>query len=305
MVEAAQQIPLVETFQRLRTKLDELGRAITTEDGGLPAYAARLPFPYEEQPLPTVLTVEPLRDEDARAYGAELIRAVQFQEHQDPKAALRAPGLFAAGERTLGLIAEINELKDAFEAGMNALQTRALKKEMAQKISPYLHRRQLARHITVLPAVPEKVSFTWAAHTPAITRRTVEQIWKQLQADAKQIPSDTDPEGWRLMLEHERRALEGLPGNEVLAQRKMLAPHPRANIYMAGENPTAAPCNLPMFYPDGQAELPPLKLLETLDRSWRRAERRDKRVEAEPLISRLNLYRYTEPYRKYAETEEV
>lgn len=295
-----------QSYLSLEALLAQLAKRITHEDADLPAYIARLPFPYQEKdttrttPIVQVQT-ESLLGEVARRHAAEIVVATTYQPDQHMQRVLRVPGLLSASPETLALVDAINAEKKVFETAFMAISPSAtIRKEHIAMVIRAISVLQTYRLFPLLDVAPAKVSFTWTAHSPKTQRLTVAALRELLNKARGEVPEDTLPETWEMTIGEELSIISDLPGNEYLAIRKPLAPHPRVNLYLPGEDtPRTSPASLPVFYPDtGSESLPPINPLDRLDMRFRRAQRSNTHIQSQPLIKRLHIYRYVDRYRK-------
>lgn len=151
-----------------------------------------------------------------------------------------------------------------------------------------LHLKQCWRAIPLAPAPVARVRLAWYSSGRSIKRLSVRE------AEQKLLALDTEAAHVRIQL----RQLAGLPDGEPLAQVQTQAPLMRANLFFRepledGHRRRAMNVALPLFVPAEDGRLPdhnqpPANPPETRTR----ARRRDERLEQEPLLPSLRVYRY-------------
>jgi hypothetical protein len=297
------------SYGRLLELLGKLRQAVVEADADRPAYAVQLPFPKKDDPkqgkvkvtVPVVLP-EALNGASARAYAGEILAATLYHPDQHPQKVRRVPGLLAASPRTLELVRQVNVEKDIFRKAFESISPRAtVRKAQIGTVIRFISVLQTYRTIPVLTVPPAKVSFTWAAHTSKTQRISVPVLVRLLKEQQINPPMGADRERWEMEIGVELAALSELPPDETVVRRGQVSPHPRASVYLPGQSkPLITPTSLPVFYPDDGRELPPIQPLGVLDMRFRRAQRSDVQVEEHPLLPRMHIYRYKEPYRTKA-----
>lgn len=280
--------------ENLRPALEDLANAIVGRDADLPAYAGRLPYPKKGEGLSTVIASETLVGTAARAYAAEVITATEFEDDQDPRAVLRAPGLLACSADTLVLAARVNQLKRELyrEILQIDLANQAHRAEELRKVLAHFSLEQTCRAMILLPARPERVGFTWARATPASKRLPAPKVMELVEElKAHPPPEGVDKEQWIAWMDEHLATLDGLPRAEKLVVRQNTAPHPRANVRLDGHS-VMRKASLPFLYPHEGGGLPHMTPLGVFDARFRgRSRRSDVQVEGVPLIPQLNIYR--------------
>ena len=305
-------------FQELERLVRKLADAIRYTDAELPAYAAPLPI-VQRAPagqarakLPNPLVPPLLYGEPARQAAVETIQALRMAPEQDPRHARRCPGVIAASEDTLRLIQALNHAKLKFKNAVELIdeEDAAVRRAEMAKVVNYLSLMQSYRKVPWVHLHaneflrPASVSFTWAKRATSTERRSVRKIRSDLKKEQGNPPPGRDPDHWHALIEAELDQLAHgrlkLPDTEILAVRPPNAPHPRMNIYMADvRKPWMWSASIPLFYPHTTGlDLVPVSPLPVLDTRVQRARRRDQRLEPNPLLERLHVYRYFSEYRE-------
>ncbi len=228
-----------------------------------------------------------------------------YQDGQDGRSTRSHVGLVAATPPVMERAHEVNATKQAFAGLLGEIRQEApaLLPEI-KAVLPFrhpelhthlrgsglarLHLKQCWRAIPVAPAPVARVRLAWYSSGRSIKRLSVRE------AEQKLLALDTEAAHVRIQL----RQLAGLPDGEPLAQVQSQAPLMRANLFFRepledGHRRRAMNVALPLFVPSDDGRLPdhnqpPAHPPETRTR----ARRRDERLEQEPLLPSLRVYRY-------------
>lgn len=246
----------------------------------------------------------------AREPAAEIYVQHFFDDEQDPRETVILPGLVAAGDSTRRLAHALNaarkQLKDALSA-MDRIQVRMtnpvtgrIRKERLGDLVlrdaglARLHRIQVYRDVHVLERRPDNVSFVWA-RTRRVKRLSLQAVRERLMGMLDNPPQAE-------LVREDLARLESLSRNEVLAFVEPMPCHARVNLAWRRPGETqgfdramrSAP--IPLLYPAAaEDELPSLKPLDPQRYALRqRAKRRDLKIEDQPFLSTLSVYRYRE-----------
>lgn len=220
---------------------------------------------------------------------------------------LRLPGYFLVNASLLAPVREINALKDALAASVEAarvalnLVPAARPRLMRQALGGQFSMMQLTRHIQCFDAAPRRLQFTWAGHTAGAEKLPVGQVRELLRARACSqaaelgVPLEQTPAAFEL------RSLVNLADEALLLRYKTLAPHPRAMLWFsaAGRYDAMVHANLPLLVRADPAQTPCVRPLPDFDREQRRAPRPDLKPRV-AVIPRLNLYLPGEPRQRPA-----
>lgn len=287
---------LLAAFEAMLTRLDTLCMAVR-QDGELPVWVSRT-------------EVELAENLDMRLKAVQLYRALWYEDSQDGRETLTCPGIVGAGLETMAAAHACHGAKDEFKAAVLALKS--LGRTEANTVMADLHRRwetvaiamrrmgaarlnlkQAYRHVPLLERRPLKIGFTWSKQGRVIQRTSVIEARRLLEQRA---------ETPQVRLELRRLAEIGV--DEPLARVRGVCPHLRANIVFAelGE-PGSVSRRLMQT---------PLPILVSLRRGERlpefvavtpepllnpRLRRADVRIEDEPFLPSIRVYRYRELYR--------
>lgn len=277
-------------FARLQSALYAFN--LTWPDHVISGVVWRLPL-LTEQRTPDTLQVERLIGQ--KAIDATRMALAEFERDlgQAPGTVMRLPGYFVVGESVLEQVRQINVLKDELAATIEKLR---LELNLVPAARPRLMRRalgakfstkQLLRHIQCFDGAPRLIVFTWAGHTTATGRVSVDKVREKLQAGAEarasreSIRIEDTPEYQEL------RALVNMADTVVLTERKSVAPHPRAMLWFTDSSRYDAMihANLPMFVLAGENTFE-VRELKNFDRNARQAKRPDEKHRIEVLPNR-------------------
>ncbi|MGM0914205.1 MAG: DNA replication terminus site-binding protein [Pseudomonadota bacterium] len=248
---------------------------------------------------------EPVEHSHAEEWLRGALQDVWYQDGQDGRATRAHIGLVAANESVMEAVAAANTAKAEFAALTAKIrdQVPALIPE-AKAVLPFrhpalhdhlrgeglarVHLKQCWRAIPASEAPLARVRLAWYSSGRSIKKLTVRE------AEQKLLGLDSDAPHIRIQL----RKLAGLPSSEPLAQVQRQAPLMRANLFYReplddGRTRRAMNVALPLFIPapDGRLpdhNLPPLQPPEARTRS----RRRDEKLEDEPFLPSLRVYRY-------------
>ncbi|WP_447556484.1 DNA replication terminus site-binding protein [Vreelandella sp. EE22] len=226
-------------------------------------------------------------------------------EGQDGRETRNYIAVIAADENLLVAVTAVNQAKSAISAlisRIKALSPAALTQAKLRlpERHPHvddvlrksgmarLHLKQCWRHIPIAPAPVSRVRLAWYTSGRSIKKLSVQEAEKKL------LQFDTDAPHIRIQL----GKLAGIPSGETLAQVQAQAPLMRANLFFTeplldGHTRQALNIAMPLLVPAPEARLPHIKAPVTQIPGPRtRAKRRDEKLEAEPFLPSLRIYRY-------------
>lgn len=286
---------LLASFEAMLAQLDTFCMAVR-QDGALPAWVSRT-------------EMELVENLDMRLKAIQLYRALWYEDSQDGRETLTCPGIVGVSLETLTAAHVCNAAKDEFKATVLALK--GLNRAEMNDAMADLHRRwetvavamrrmgaarlnlkQAYRHIPLLERRPLKIGFTWSKQGRVIQRTSVAEARRLLEqrVETPQV---------RLEL----RRLAEIGGDEPLARVRGVCPHLRANIVFAELErgcvsrrlmQTPLPILVPLRRDERLPEFVAVALEPPLNPRLRRA---DVRIEDEPFLPSIRVYRYREPYR--------
>lgn len=239
--------------------------------------------------------------ERPREMAAQIYSAIEYRDGQEVNEVVTVVGAIAASEATLALARRVNEKKDRLVAAKQAMDKHEVPHPTKPNATmslyayhirhnlkrPRLHFVQLRRRILVLdeyPYPPRRVGLVMASND-----RKIQTISWQSAVD--RLARKGDNPG----IETERRQLDGLPRDELLAHVVESTPHVRANL--AWVHPTGGVSRLqrrlsmPLLYPYSEGDPVPLLSGPRLGPS-ERVERLDVQVEATAICPSIRVHRY-------------
>ncbi|WP_346797945.1 DNA replication terminus site-binding protein [Halomonas sp. Bachu 37] len=275
---------LESAFDTLLEQLEQV--ALIFEQGNYPAWI----FEHEE---------------DAGKWLRRALFDMWHEEGQDGRETRNYIGLIGADERLMDAVLQANSAKEEISRLINRIKTSSPQgvseaKARLPKRHPdvnealrggglaRLHLKQCWRHLPVAPAAVARVRLAWYASGRSIKRLTV------AEAEQKLLQLDTDAAHVRIQL----RKLADIPSQETLAQVQRQAPLMRANLFYVepladGHIRQAMNVALPLFVPIHRGRLPDYNTPPAhppLQRT--RARRRDEKLEDEPFLPSVRVYRY-------------
>lgn len=289
------QINLLASFETMLTRLDAFCVEVRQDDI-LPVWVPRT-------------EMELMENQNMRFKAIQVYRALWYEESQDGRETLTCPGIVGASLETLASARACNIAKDEFKAAVLALKSLGREKMNGAMID--LHRRwetvatamrrlgaarlnlkQAYRHIPLLNRCPLKIGFTWSKQGRVIQRTSVAEARRLLEqrVETPQVQLDL------------QRLIE-ISSDEPLARVRGVCPHLRANIVFAeleqadvSRRLMQAP--LPILVPLQRGERLPEFVAVTPEPPLNpRLRRADVRIEDEPFLPSIRIYRYRKPYR--------
>lgn len=227
------------------------------------------------------------------------------EPEQDGRETRNYVGLIAADETLIRAVTRANAAKNAFSDCLQAIkqQAPALLSDSRSRLPrrhpqveavlerhglARLHLKQCWRHLPVAESPVARVRFAWYSSGRSIKRLSVRDAEKKLLA------LDSEAAHVRIQL----RQLAGIPDTEPLAQVQPQAPLMRANLFFTepledGHTRRALNAAMPIFIPSEDGRLPHTNLPPLTPPEKRtRARRRDEKLESEPFLPSLRIYRY-------------
>ncbi|WP_251976504.1 DNA replication terminus site-binding protein [Salinicola avicenniae] len=240
-----------------------------------------------------------------------------YQDGQDGRETRNYIGLIVADETLMAGVHRVNASKARFAATLKRIRESAPKLIPEIKaVLPFrhpglhdhlrgqglarLHLKQCWRQLPVADAPLSRVRLAWYTSGRSIKRLSV--------ADAEARLQQMDIAATHIQLQ--LRQLGNVPDGEPLAQVQQQAPVMRANLFFRealedGRLRRAMNLPLPLFIPAPSGRLPHLNDPPTHPPATRtRARRADQRLEDEPFLPSLRVYRYRNPSLQLAEERE-
>lgn len=213
------------------------------------------------------------------------------------------PGVVAADHAMIAAAGAVNQAKDQLSALLTAVRTKkvgvrdtetgAIAYQPMARVClelvgrPRISRPMLARHVHCLSSCPARVGFTWT-HTRNVHRKTVEQLHSRLDAFAGQPGYEED-----------RARLAQYPNDQVLAYVEGRFTSVRANVWEQANSrrPVQYMAMLPLLVPmEDVRQRPPLVLPRHPFTTEAAGRHRPRRLEAEPYLQLLPVYRYRDGF---------
>ena len=293
-----------ELVSQLETELAAFAREMLAKPQAMRVDAAySIPFRGQGPVDPQKdIEVTPLTGLEATRLIVDGLTATRIVPgEQNPRETLRAPGAVAMPRKWIDRLAELNQTKIQIEALVALIPDQTERVKVWQS-SAYLSGLQTMRHAWLIKP-PRRIRFYWDA-VPSIKPTTVAALvatyTKQLRTYFGYVPGadELDQGDPHHRYTDALQLLADLPPSERIAVYREGKPHVRARVIFLDGLPAAIrPCSSPIIYETGD----PVPLITALEK-WEptlRTEQRSKRakIEAEPLLRSLYLYRYLPPYR--------
>ncbi|WP_242495364.1 DNA replication terminus site-binding protein [Salinicola tamaricis] len=240
-----------------------------------------------------------------------------YQDGQDGRETRNYIGLIVAGPELMGAVEAVNAAKARFAATLKHIREAAPRLVPEIKaVLPFrhpalhdhlrgqglarLHLKQCWRQLPIADAPLSRVRLAWYTSGRSIKRLSV------AEAEARLARMDSAGAHIRIQL----RKLGDIPSEEPLAQIQNQAPVMRANLFFRealadGRQRRAMNLPLPLFIPDPTLRLPDHNAPPLQPPASRtRAKRSDQRLEDDPFLPSLRVYRYRNPALQLAEARE-
>lgn len=287
-------------LDNLAQGLGDLRRQIVNDPDLTISELRWVPYRTSDQAdLPESVVPESVNPDDAVEVVASSVTSIHYREDQHAKSTIRVAGLVGVSPSVIETLAEVNRLKQAFKKSVTEVPIR--QRRQLIKYLPGLSRIQAYRELVFISRHPDEVHFFWAANKVGVARRTVAVMLDELKLEKDATPS-TDINLLRA-IEMDIEALAGMNPTEVIAKARPIRLHPQCNVWVGGILAGQEDAYLPVFYPiDSTQEPAKVRALgESSTGERQRAIRSDRKLEEEPLLARLDVYRYREVFRSYEE----
>ncbi|MFI4957256.1 MAG: DNA replication terminus site-binding family protein [Gammaproteobacteria bacterium] len=253
------------------------------------------------------LEAPPLRHDNIRKQSINLLNQLEYLEGQEGREILLGVGIFAASQKTIDHLHQLNQCKSQFKYAVQNLKCQAIDTDEEALFHAFqallsqtrhseteqtltrsglsrLHLKQCYRQIPILDARPLKVSWVWA------NTRSIKRISKT-QAIALLNKKGDDPG-----IQAQIAKVAALPDKAEIAIVQTLAPHLRTNIVMsAGENTARHMLkgSLPLFYvhEDG-SDLPEIVAPKAVRKQENRPTRSDVKIDPEVFLPAIRGHLY-------------
>jgi len=248
------------------------------------------------------IEVTPLEGHAAIRQVVDGLTAIRIEPgKQNPRETLRAPGAIAMPKPWIEQLVELNRLKSEIEGLVGRIPDQVERMRLWGSMK-YLSSLQTMRHAWIVDS-PKKIRFYWDA-VPSVKPSTaaglIASYTKHLMDYFGHVPTfgELDQSDRNIKYLYGIQALSELPGEERVAVFREGKPHVRARISFLDKLPAVIrPAPTPIIYETGDPvpSIAPLISWEPTQRQGQRSNRA--KIEAEPLVESLYLYRYLAPYR--------
>lgn len=244
-----------------------------------------------------------------------------YEDDQDGRSTRIYVGLIAAQPELMAAVITANAAKDEFFDTMAEMKARlpsrisVMKYELAQRQTRYaylnehlrrsglvrLHLKQTWRHLPTLEQAASRVRLAWYTSGRSIVRTTVQECEEKLCSFNTEAAH----------IQQQLSALASIPSGEPLAIVQDHTPSMRANIFYAAPLPDgrlrrAMNLPLPLFIPSSTGDLPSHNQPPPQPRKERvRSVRNDVKLEAEPFLPSIRVFRYKDGGTFMSEPEDL
>lgn len=298
----------VEAYDRLVSALARLSAYIQKHNASV-RYLAKLPLPLAGQATGGLLgedftadrykiISESIHPKEGLIDALDALTRLQFSDGQDRKSTIRMPGVLIVPDEAILAVEAVNQAKNALKSCLSEKaeyhQKQALKREHRCSLL------QAYRAIVFIDEPVEVITFSWARGNNSIERITVKDLRVRIDKYYVGEPDDDSTikiEGGVVNSTGMMNALSGLREDEIVALKREVKPHIKANIKLEDAGWRAVDGATPILVSKSASQK--LRLVEPLSREVTIRRKRASIFEAEPIIDKLNCYRYLEP--EYAE----
>lgn len=279
---------IVECYDQLQHQLQQLSALLTEK---MPAHWIAL---HEWEINQRIGMLDAARD---------ILTDVWYRDGQDGRETRSRHGIILADNALQQAVIDINTSKDELRRVVHAYQQQNahcdedIRHILGQRHSEFraqltisglarLHLKQCYRHIPLLEKKPTKIGFSWYVNGRSIKKIRVADIRDKLMALGHE----------KAHIQVQLALLSGYDPQEIMAQVQTLAPIVRANlVYHNSEQiiKKAMNVSLPLFIPSANDSMPLYNEIDSEPPLGRtRQARNDQRIESEPFIPSLRIYRY-------------
>ncbi|SFB83164.1 DNA replication terminus site binding protein [Marinospirillum celere] len=230
---------------------------------------------------------------------------IWYLDGQDGRATRSYPGLVAVSSKNWQLLGEVNHAKVSFSHQLDLIRRefpdelpearkrlaerhQALHAHLVDQGLARLHLKQTWRQLPGCELPVEQIRFSWYSSGRSIRRISVKE------AEYRLLQMNTDAAHIEIQL----KKLAGLSPGEPLAQVQSQAPLMRANLFFSDNQPgqperKAMNIAMPLFLLNDEGRLPAFNQPSQEPPEARtRARRSDTKLEDEPFLPSLRVYRY-------------
>lgn len=297
-VDVGDRLVLRERFVALQAAARAAGAAVAGRDAALPAYLARIKPRANGEPAATLITPATLEGGEARNVLGAALATLTYADGQHPQALTRLPGVIACSAATLDALKALNAAKAEFEELASTLTQKQWTALRRRRDYARLQLLSCYRTVPVLAQVPDRVSIGWLQNGASMQRLSAARARELVITSLGRAFEMSARQKQELQAE-ELAQLAGVPADEQLVVRRALPPVPEVNWWFDDEAQAPIKGVLPLAFPATPGGAwPEIRRLGPLAVRPPRIERADARIEAEPLIDRLDLFRYRPEWRR-------
>lgn len=280
--------------RELEARITAMNSQMRAAAADWPAVVYALPGHTSRQDV-DVIPVQRVIGRNAREQALAMYAAIDYAPDQSPETVRRLLGVVCVPASCRPAIEAVNQAKKDLKAQVVSLPRGRWQRERSTMArAATLSLLQAYRQIRMVDH-PYRLHFGWDGKGASGRRMSV--------AEARRLLDEPGYYGEisQARYDIERAALRELPADEIITQRKPIAPTPVANHW---SQPKARPATFRVDMPviafcDAPNQAPEIADLESFDLAKReRKARSDRRVSDEPLVERLHLYRYEAGYRQ-------
>jgi hypothetical protein len=267
-------------------------------------YLAKLPFPSGQVPGNTLLDSSFKDDRytvishmtncnEEKDVVARILTSLDYEAGQDRKSTLRMPGFVVVCDEVVKKAKELNVVKNSFKIAVLGLPPGQSKAALRRALDCcFLH---CYRNILVIDTHIEALSFSWVSVNHSVKKTTVNDLRNKINAYYESPPAAQAVSGDVNGNTGEKMAslLAGLPDNEIVAIKRPVKPHVKVNYKLCNSTWKSADGSMPVILSENSAE--DIKTINQLSLSTKKRTSRDSVYAKEPLIEKLNCYRYKVP----------
>ena len=192
----------------------------------------------QDHPLP-IWVMKDAEEQNDRQLAAAVSTRLTYVDQQNKQETARLPGIVGISEKTFVLGHQLNLARDDFKTAMSAF--RKLFGDSIEVIEQtsddlregllgglkiqHLHFVQCYRQLKLFEQPPRRIGFSWASSHSGTVRLSAKEAVEHFQT--KYLASAAITQDIKL--------LQGMPGDETVVIKRVLAPHLRANITWSKE----------------------------------------------------------------------
>lgn len=298
---------MTESYEAYTELVDAMSRLSVYFKKGVSEvrYLANMPIPMKSTDQGDMFTKgedldryrissETTHPSEGLADALNALTRLQYYDGQDRKSTIRMPGLVVVPDEAIKVAMDINAKKSRFNMLIQTSTSHQEKQAIRSEFKcSFL---QAYRSIVIIDDPVELVTFSWAKGNQSIERITIGELRARIDRYYVGEP-DTDSaakvEGGIVNSSGMMNAIQGLNDSEIVALKREVKPHIKANHKPVDGKWRAHDGSIPILVSESAART--LKGIEPLSRETTVRRKRASIFEPEPIIEKLNCYRYLEP----------